>query len=859
MSSSMAGSMPLAACGQSLLLGTLLADPGLFWPRTLLLRSGQHSKAFLVPALALLSAALAARHCRRLLAQGGRGVSSSVTGSFQLQVALALALYGPPTICLSAAVSLGFWSLEGIALWLCSLGCLEQELLLFLPISSFSWMSQDPEDNSRADELDKASTEDEEDEKVASIDTQATNSLISSAFEADFWGVGLGAAVALLSLGAYARGLHQGLPGGDGAELCTIAALYPRAIAHPPGYPLATMFGSISLQAARNLWGNDMGQVCPAVTLGMSAAWAALANGSLPGGTLRRDAFSVPMVTPTTWRYATQAEVFSLNNALAVALLLCTSSCLQEQLPMTLSRLQLGAFICGLSVTNQHILVFLCVPCVLSVLWRSPLRVTRQLPLLAMAFCLGLSPYLVPCAASRLGPLHLHSWAADISSPQGLLAHILRREYGSFKLGPEFQVEKVVYQDEDGRVVGEAVRPHSEDAGTELKEETLLEELASLVSGARQAGGQIWSVWATPGSSRRRAVAYLRSFWDSLEELGAGSQGRSFVALLAVLGLVAELWAFCKARPSSGRKPSFNPVPLLAAAGLFLQLLVFCALANLPLEDSLVHRRSVIPRFWSQPQLLVTLLAARGLAALCPQVSLPNAAGSRRTTLLRMIQFSWLAAIALGLLLASCQAVKVRLAAAAIEGSGDMIITQYYGAVLTALPNRSILLVSGDMPSMTLRYLQAAQGLRPDVAVLCWELLSPAMFSLQGQRWEQLGVRLPAPPQTRDALSFAHLNDPSRPGARPLLLLDVFPRLGPRKLAASQGRWPLGDFEIWPFGPCWEVRRPGSRKVPALEEFKAWQAKAQAFLTPLPAAADAAGAAGRSWEPGSWELALLWA
>ncbi|CAE8603507.1 unnamed protein product [Polarella glacialis] len=688
-----------------------------------------------------------------------------------------------------------------IALWLCFLGCLEQELLLFLPISSFSWRSQAPvvsgsvscqgqllmkegrqtgeqqqqqqqqrqrqqqpqqgqqqeedsEDNSRADELDKASTEDEEDEernnninkndntnsnnkekdllrcestrqKVVSIDTQATNSSISSAFEADFWGVGLGAAVALLSLGAYARGLHQGLPGGDGAELCTIAALYPRAIAHPPGYPLATMFGSISLQAARNLWGNDMGQVCPAVTLGMSPVCGLGSVGQWRPALCPAALFGV---TPLVYQW--------LNNALAVALLLCTSSCLQE--PVTMSRLLLGAFICGLGVTNQHILVFLCV------------AVAAACHEAAAAA--GLSPYLVPCAASRLGPLHLHSWAADlaadISSPQGLLAHILRREYGSFKLGPEFQVEKaVVYQDEDGqgRVVGEAVRPHSEDAGTELKEDGLLEELASLGSGARQAGGTDLKVrfgaygrlravrggvqWPICEVSGRAWKSWaLTAFLDSLDWA---------VALLAVLGLVAELWAFfSKASPTPGCRRA-----LPAAAG---------ALANLPLEDSLVHRRSVIPRFWSQPQLLVTLLAARGLAALCPQVSLPDAAGSRRTLLLRMIQFSWLAAIALGLLLASCQAVKIRLAAAAIEGSGDMIITQYYSAVLTALPNRSILLVSGDMPSMTLRYLQAAQGLRPDVEVLCWELLSPAMFSLQGQRWEQLGVRLPAPPHTRD-------------------------------------------------------------------------------------------------------------
>jgi len=159
-------------------------------------------------------------------------------------------------------------------------------------------------------------------------------------------------------------------------------------------------------------------------------------------------------------------------------------------------------------------------------------------------------------------------------------------------------------------------------------------------------------------------------------------------------------------------------------------------------------------------------------------------------------------------------------------------------------------LTSGDLPSMSLRYLQAADGLRPDVAVLCWELLSPTLVQLQGHSWRELGVHLPLPPRNRNAHAFALANDPDVPGARPLLLLDVFRQLGPRNTA----QWPMGEFVLFPRGPFMEVRRA----TQAQQLFVLWKQGAPAMLTPLPHAAEQAAQMGHTWHIGSWEMPVLW-
>lgn len=94
----------------------------------------------------------------------------------------------------------------------------------------------------------------------------------------------------------------------------------------------------------------------------------------------------------------------------------------------------LGAFVSGLSLCNQHTIVFYLFPISLSILfifYELGLSSWRLLASLAGAFFLGLLPYLYLVVAS-ITP-KIGSWG-DMTSWNGFLTELLRKEYGTFRL-----------------------------------------------------------------------------------------------------------------------------------------------------------------------------------------------------------------------------------------------------------------------------------------------------------------------------------------------------------------------------------------------------------------------------------------
>ena len=94
-----------------------------------------------------------------------------------------------------------------------------------------------------------------------------------------------------------------------------------------------------------------------------------------------------------------------------------------------------GSFVCGLSLCNQHTIVFYVASIVVYVLYRLHRRGVMSLLVLlrlGMAFTAGLLPYLYLPLASWL------RWArwtwGDHTTLSGLLTHLLRKEYGTFNL-----------------------------------------------------------------------------------------------------------------------------------------------------------------------------------------------------------------------------------------------------------------------------------------------------------------------------------------------------------------------------------------------------------------------------------------
>ena len=70
-------------------------------------------------------------------------------------------------------------------------------------------------------------------------------------------------------------------------------------------------------------------------------------------------------LSPLQWRYSVQADVFGLSNLLASAILLTTTLNFRHR---STRASMLTAFICGLSLTNQHTAIFLVLPVAIAVL-----------------------------------------------------------------------------------------------------------------------------------------------------------------------------------------------------------------------------------------------------------------------------------------------------------------------------------------------------------------------------------------------------------------------------------------------------------------------------------------------------------
>jgi hypothetical protein len=236
-------------------------------------------------------------------------------------------------------------------------------------------------------------------------------------------------ASALAFLCVYVPTLYPSVPGGDSGEL-TVAA-YRLGVAHPPGYPLFTLLGKLftllpvgSIAWRVNLLTAVLGAVAAAVLV--RATWKltrCLGAGLFAGGMF---AFS-----PLVWRYAIQAEVFSLNNLFAAVLVLHLVSYEAERKATTL---RWFCFWFALGLTNHHTLLFCGVPIGLWMLYRTP-RASLGWPdvLRLSGFgALGMLPYLYLVASPADHPST--TWG-DTSTPSGFVAHLLRKQYGTFRLG----------------------------------------------------------------------------------------------------------------------------------------------------------------------------------------------------------------------------------------------------------------------------------------------------------------------------------------------------------------------------------------------------------------------------------------
>ncbi|KDO22096.1 hypothetical protein SPRG_12083 [Saprolegnia parasitica CBS 223.65] len=243
------------------------------------------------------------------------------------------------------------------------------------------------------------------------------------------------AATVAVALPIYVATAFPSVAGGDSGELVAEACIAGGGVAHPPGYPLYLLL-------LRAVLDQKWLELPPAYTANvLNATYAALAAGCIAHfvylysnkthGLAAIAAGLMYAFAPLTWEYAVGAEVFALNNLLCGLLFVLCAIFRRTQSPWVAA---LGALVCGLAMSNQHTAILFEIPMVLWVLWhgRCVFRF-YHIVLFAALFLAGLTPYLhmmEVASTPRKG-----SWG-NASSWMGLLRHLVREEYGTFKLSP---------------------------------------------------------------------------------------------------------------------------------------------------------------------------------------------------------------------------------------------------------------------------------------------------------------------------------------------------------------------------------------------------------------------------------------
>uniref|UniRef100_X1Z2A4 DUF2723 domain-containing protein n=1 Tax=Capitella teleta TaxID=283909 RepID=X1Z2A4_CAPTE len=260
--------------------------------------------------------------------------------------------------------------------------------------------------------------------------------------DSDSWSrdVKISTVLGSILLAIYLRTMYPSIAGGDSGEL--IVSAHELGVAHPPGYPLFTMLAKATMTLipfGKIAWRVNFLNACCGAAAGATLQLAVLRVTSCFGSSLL--AFSLFSFSRLTWTWSASAEVFALNNFLIAVIILIAVIFEQTTDPLKLLKIaRLGAFMCGLSLCNQHtsvIYVFVIAMWVFVRLLFNRILSWTVIGAIVACFCAGLLPYLyLPLSAY----LHLARWTwGDQLSIGGFIIHFLRAEYGTFQLGKDHE------------------------------------------------------------------------------------------------------------------------------------------------------------------------------------------------------------------------------------------------------------------------------------------------------------------------------------------------------------------------------------------------------------------------------------
>lgn len=273
------------------------------------------------------------------------------------------------------------------------------------------------------------------------------------------------------------------------------------------------------------------------------------------------------------------------------------------------------------------------------------------------------------------------------------------------------------------------------------------------------------------------AMTYLRDVPGQLFWIGVP---------LALFGIVRGL-----------RDRSIRPAMFPLVAALIVYVIVFNALSNLSLDTPILVE--IQSRFWQMPNLIVCLFVAIGFAAtMAVFPSVPRAVPMATAVLIAGAQL----------------ALNYR----TMDESRNRWVEIYGRSILTAAPQRALILSRGDLATNSLRYLRYGEGVRPDVEIVDQEELSRSWGPPRYAR------RLP------DVTFPAMIYDPGRPdgfsirqfidaniGRRPIVVCGGF-RAGDNSVTPAA-------YRMVPDGICLDVARAGEPF-----DLEAWLARTKPLL-----------------------------
>ncbi|XP_055989547.1 LOW QUALITY PROTEIN: protein O-mannosyl-transferase TMEM260 [Sorex fumeus] len=232
------------------------------------------------------------------------------------------------------------------------------------------------------------------------------------------------------------------------------------------------------------------------------------------------------------------------------------------------------------------------------------------------------------------------------------------------------------------------------------------------------------------------------------------------------------------------RKDKQTPLLVWLFTGMLcIYSLFFAWRANLDISKPLFM--GVVERFWMQSNAVVAVLAGIGLAAViseCHRVL--NISG------LRCLE--WLSAI----LFVTYQLYSNY---SICDQRTNYVIDKFAKNLLASMPRDAIILLRGDLPGNSLRYLHYCEGLRPDVSLVDQEMMTyewylPKMakhlpgVNFPGNRWNPVEGILPGGMVTFNLDHFLEINKQK----------ETFVCIG---IHEGDPTWKK-KYSLWPWGSC---------------------------------------------------------